>query len=363
LIRYYAMREKAGWSLSKDGVSFRSVFESSIYRDKLTPVAKKGIHIRALGLFLTRRCNLRCIYCCIQVGQDPSDKLTFTEIQSAIRQAREGGAKRLVIAGEGEPLLDENLFPIIDFTTGLGMKVRIFTNGLSIDRLTAKHLFRSGVSLAIKVHALDASTYDRLAGKRNAGEWVGYPRMPRGMEKVIIPRNLKYLLEEGYLRSRRLPWEESLLQIETVITPQNIDQLPDLARCCKEWDADFMVETVIPAGNAIGKLSELSVTQERQKALMRELRKILGWTLGLRQKIRCTFETNPFLDVSGNIRHCFGLAAEIGNIRDIPLMELHRREMAIRVERGLLSAPFSFSNNGFRDCATRKSLDVTNNPQ
>jgi len=320
-------------------------------------------HIRALGLFLTRRCNLRCIYCCIQVGQDPADKLTLAEIQSAIRQAREAGAKRLIIAGEGEPFLDDNLFSIIDFTTGLGMKVRVFTNGLSIDRLTAKHLFRSGVSLAIKVHALDASTYDLLPGRRNAGEWVGYTRMPPGMEKVVILRNLRYLLEEGYLRSRRVPWEESLLQIESVITPQNLDQLPALARCCKEWDTDFMIETVIPAGNAIAWFAELSVTQERQKALMRELRKILGWKLGLRQKIRCTFETNPFLDVSGNIRHCFGLAAEAGNIRDIPLMELHRREMAIRLERGLLSAPFSFGNKGFRYCATRKSLNVDNNPQ
>jgi MoaA/NifB/PqqE/SkfB family radical SAM enzyme len=289
--------------------------------------------------------------------------LTFSEIQSAIRQAREAGAKQLIIAGEGEPFLDENLFSIIDFTAGMGMKVRIFTNGLSIDRLTAKHLFRSGVSLAIKLHALDVSTYDRLAGRRNASEWVGYTRMPPGMEKVSIPGSLKYLLEEGYLRSRRVPWEESLLQVESVITPQNVDQLPDLARCCKEWDTDFMVETVIPAGNAIDKLTELSVTQERQKVLMRELRKILGWTLGLRQKIRCTFETNPFLDVSGNIRHCFGLAAEVGNIRDIPLIELHRREMAIRVERGLLSAPFSFGNNGFRYCATRKLLDVVSNAQ
>lgn len=344
-------------------MSFSSILESSIFRYKFSPAARSENHIRALGLFLTRRCNLRCIYCCLQVGQDPPDKLTFAEIQSAIRQAREAGAQRLIIPGEGEPFLDENLFPIVDFAAGLRMKVRVFTNGLLIDRPTATHLFRRGVSLAIKFHALDAAAYDRLAGKRNAAEWEGYARMPAGMEKVSIPRNLKYLLEAGYVRSRRVPWEESLLQIESVITPQNVDQLPDLARCCKEWDTDFMVETVIPAGKAVVGSPELSITQERGEVLLRELRKILGWKVGFRQKIRCTFETNPFLDVSGNIRHCFGLAANVGNIRDIPLMELHRREMAIRAERGLLSAPFSFGNKGFRYCATRRALDVAKDTQ
>jgi len=143
-----------------------------------------------------------------------------------------------------------------------------------------------------------------------------------------------------------------------VITSQNVDQLPDLARCCREWDTDFMVETLIPAEKATARSAELFVARERREALLRQLRGILGWTLGFRQKIRCTFETNPFLDVSGNIRHCFGMAADVGNIRDMPLMELHRREMAIRVDRGLLSAPFSLGNKGFRYCAARRTLDA-----
>jgi MoaA/NifB/PqqE/SkfB family radical SAM enzyme len=289
--------------------------------------------------------------------------LTFAEVRSAIHQAREAGAKRLIIPGEGEPFLDENLFSIIDFATALGMKVKVFTNGHLIDRHMARHLFRTGVFLSVKVHSLDAHTYDRLAGKRNAVGWEEYTRMPLGMETIRIPRNLKYVLEEGYDRARRVPWEESRLEIQSVITPHNIDALAGLARCCKEWYTDFFVETVIWAGKAITRFSELSITKEREGALLRELRKILGWRLGLRQKIRCTFETNPFIDISGNIRHCFGMATKVGNIREIPLVELHRREMAIRVERGLLSAPFSFGNKGFRYCATRRALDVAGDTQ
>ncbi len=326
---------------------------------RLTHLGIPGKTISALGLFLTRRCNLRCLYCCLEVGEDIPEKLSLQEIKSAIRQAREAGAKRLIIPGEGEPFLDENLFSIIEFTVDLGMKVIIFTNGLLIDRQTAEHLFRSGVILTVKLHALDAATYDRLAGKRTLAQWERFTHMAPGMETVRIPTHLISLLEAGYMRSRRFPWEESLLRIESVITRQNVDQLADLARCCRHWDTDFAVETIIPAGKARAGFSKLAVTPERQKTLLAELKKILGWSLGVRQKIRCTFETNPFLDVSGNIRHCFGLAAEIGNIRDLPLMELHRREMAVRQQRGLISPPVSFGYKGFRYCATRRALDAS----
>jgi hypothetical protein len=216
------------------------------------------------------------------------------------------------------------------------------------------------VRLTIKLHALDANTYDELAGKTDAAEWQRFADMPPRMETVGIPKHLKYLLEVGYMRSRRFPWEESPLRIQSVIARQNVDQLSHLARCCKHWGTDFEVETVIRAGMGSTNFSKLSIAQERQNALFAELRQILGWRFGFMQKIRCTFETNPFLDASGNIRHCFGLAAEIGNIRDLPLMELHRREMAVKLERGLISAPFSLGNKGFRYCAARRAADGFN---
>ncbi len=318
-------------------------------------------HISALGLTLTRQCNLGCIYCCFPDRKNPPDKLTLSEIKSVILQAREAGARRIVIPGEGEPFLDENIFSVIGFSVGLGMKVRIFTNGLLIDHSVARDLLRSGVFLTVKLHALDATTYDRLAGKKNAAEWECCSHMPQGLEGMKIPKGLCCLLEAGYMGSRRFPWEESPLQIESVITRHNIGHLLDIARCCKKWGTDFRVETLIRAGKVTNEFSKLSVDQMIQDALFKKLRQILGWRFVLMQKIRCTFETNPFLDISGNIRHCFGLPAEIGNIRDAPLLELHRREINLRIKQGLISLPFSFGNNGFRYCATRKFLDAFGN--
>jgi hypothetical protein len=312
--------------------------------------------ISSLGLFLTRRCNFRCIYCNGQPGADPPDKLAMDEVRSALRQAREMGARRLVIPGEGEPLLDGNVWGTIDEARRLDMTVRIYTNGSLLDRTAAERLFRGGVSVVMKVHSLDPDLGDRLAGVEGSHRWVEDPSPIGGGSRPRIPHGLRHLLEAGYPGPRRPRWGSSLLQVETVALGLNAAGIPDISRWCRRRGIDHVVETLIPTGLARERAGELALDSAAETSLYRKIAPLLGWRFALDQRVRCRFETDPFLDASGNLRHCFGLAADVGNIRDLPLAELHRRETAIRRDRGMYSPLIAPLHRGFRMCATRRAI-------
>lgn len=319
-------------------------------------VAVQKMRIRSLGIFLTRRCNFRCAYCCSLTGTDPPDKMTFDDMTGAVLQARALGARQIVIAGEGEPFLDNDLFPLVDYGLAHGLQTTVFTNGSLIDQHCASHLFTRKVAVALKLHALDQTVYDFLAGKKNASKWTDYRLGTCENQIVRIPQGLKNLLEAGYGRKPATPFSKSLLEIEAVVVKQNLDQIRNVARLCRKLDLDFMVESLIKTNRANRELPTLAVTAEDESRLFFDLCKILGPKFRWRQNTRCRFESNPFLDVSGNIRHCFSLPADIGNIRTVSLAELHQKELHLRKQVGMMSKRFDFRHRGFRQCASRKAI-------
>jgi len=59
----------------------------------------------------------------------PFDRLTLEEEKKIIDQAKESGARTVLICGDGEPLLDPQLAPIVRYVHDKGMRTVIFTNG------------------------------------------------------------------------------------------------------------------------------------------------------------------------------------------------------------------------------------------
>jgi len=315
------------------------------------------MEIDSLGIFLTRKCNFRCTYCCLKTGTDPPDKMTLDELKDAVLQAKALGAKTIVIPGEGEPFLDNNLFPLIEFASENGLRTTIFTNGSLIDQNTASDLFRRKVAIVFKLHSLDRSVYELLAGKDNVVTWEDYYFNKAKNNSISIPIGLKHLLQSGYDKKPFSQTSKPLMLIETVVVQQNIDIIPAIAHFCKSLGIGCVVETLIQSNKALSNYPTLSVTEKEEQKLYYKLWRILGWRFALRQKSRCGFETNPFLDISGNIRHCFSLASTIGNIKKITLAELHKRELNVRINSGMMSKKYSLNNRGFQQCSSKKIIN------
>ena len=77
-------------------------------------------------------CNYRCLKCCNLTESHPQEslrkRLTLDQLQQLIEEASSLGFSVLVIAGEGEPLLDKNFRSIVALAARNRLIPYIFTN-------------------------------------------------------------------------------------------------------------------------------------------------------------------------------------------------------------------------------------------
>ena len=62
-----------------------------------------GEGLLSLEVEFTRKCNLRCVYCYSSAGDSRDGELTLEELVRVLEQARQLGAKKIVLLGGGEP--------------------------------------------------------------------------------------------------------------------------------------------------------------------------------------------------------------------------------------------------------------------
>jgi organic radical activating enzyme len=113
-------------------------------------------------------CNYRCLKCCNQdlsiQSTNPRKSLTLAEIREIFEEARENGYRVLVLAGEGEPLLDRRLRAIVQAANNNDLVPYIFTNGSLLNQDNVDFLASERASLIISLDSLDPLLYKRLYG-------------------------------------------------------------------------------------------------------------------------------------------------------------------------------------------------------
>lgn len=83
------------------------------------------------GLYLTHRCNLRCLYCSSPYRNTP--ELATAEWLGVVDQLADLGCRRVGILG-GEPLLRPDVGEVIDHVRARGMACVLTSNGLMVSR-------------------------------------------------------------------------------------------------------------------------------------------------------------------------------------------------------------------------------------
>ena len=85
----------------------------------------------AMELELSRACNFTCVYCPFEERSTLEEELSEREVREVILQAKELGAKRIVLVG-GEPTIHRDFLGVIRFIRSQDLEVEIFTNGSAI---------------------------------------------------------------------------------------------------------------------------------------------------------------------------------------------------------------------------------------
>ncbi len=262
-----------------------------------------------LDLELSRRCNLRCIYCYTNGGEPLENELTTEEIFDVIDQAVDLGAKKVSIVGGGEPLIYPDFFKITAYLKGRNIPTIVFTNGTAISREMAKKLSDHKVSVCVKLNSFNKETQDYLAG----GIKGTYEKITEGIQR---------LLDMGY--------HENGIQlgVETIICRQNIEELPDIWMWAREKGIIPYFETLTPQGRA--RSHSLEVSPKEIKALFEKLsdmdKKYFGYKWEPKPPIaaltcnRCYYSC--LITSNGDVNPCAGVNISVGNIRNDSLSSI-----------------------------------------
>lgn len=127
-------------------------------------------------------CNLRCIYCYAGIDKKPlQNELSLDEQKKIISDAKELGAKTVVLCGDGEPTMDKNLVEMAKHAKNNNMVMVVVSNAVifgdddlckKIHKMDGESLLKSlydnDVSLIIKLESLDEQKYEYVVGVKGA---------------------------------------------------------------------------------------------------------------------------------------------------------------------------------------------------
>ena len=194
----------------------------------------------------TRACNLECPHCraSAQAQRSPSD-LTTDEAKKFIESASSFSKPILVFSG-GEPLLREDIYELISFADGLGLKAALATNATLINEKIAGKLKDSGVKLiSVSIYGGEAQSHDRFCGANGA-----FNKTLEGIE-VIKRSNLPF-------------------QINTTITKTNLAELEEIGYfALREGAAAYHIFFLVPTGRGKSMEGDEMSAMEYEEAFNR----------------------------------------------------------------------------------------------
>ncbi|HUT94267.1 MAG TPA: radical SAM protein [Thermoguttaceae bacterium] len=216
---------------------------------------------------ITRRCNLECAYCFLDAGHGrPHVPTPFVLDMAAFLGAH--GLVEARLTG-GEPTTHPDFFRIVEAFQQAGVFVSVATNGL-LDRRVLERL--------------GEQKHLWLICSVDGGREVHNRYRPGTFDRIIA--NLRHLKARNpSLRVR----------LTTVLTRQNKDQMRELARICRQVDAESI--TIIPLRPQVRDRAVL-----RDMVTAAEFRQVIQDLVAARQEFGIRFTTTLETDFAGHIQ-------------------------------------------------------------
>jgi len=196
--------------------------------------------MRRLELHITYTCPERCAFCSEETRMQTYKRfpVTWGRVARVLREQAARGVRGLHLTG-GEPTIHPKFVEICALARKLGMRTSAGTIGTMLSRedfarRALPHLDEALFSL----HGPDAATHDALAGREGSFE-----RVTRAIElaQAIAPPRFG-------------------LFVNTVITRQNIEALPDTAALAERLGAKLIVvSNTTPEGAGLERYPDLAV--------------------------------------------------------------------------------------------------------
>jgi radical SAM protein with 4Fe4S-binding SPASM domain len=292
-------------------------FHLELARSLETPSSEKFIPL-VMSWNITRKCNLKCSHCYINADNNElCNELTTEEAKQLIDQISEVSRPLLILSG-GEPLLRRDVFELIRYGAGKGLRMGLGSNGALIDDSVAKNLKAAGVkTVSISLDSSIPQKHDDFRGVE--GSW----------RKAICA--IKALREKGVL-----------VQVNTTVTRQNLGEIDEIMSLAERLGVEnFHLFFLVPTGRG-AKLTDISPSMYenmirstfanvakhklnvRPSCAPQFMRIAKDMGLDMRQWIRGCIAGLYYCRVypNGDITPCPYLPIRLGNVLEKPFKEI-----------------------------------------
>lgn len=196
---------------------------------------------------LSKGCNIKCEYCFgvlqgnfYKKGSDiyfPREPLL-----DYVTEAGEAGVRSMAFIGEGEPLLNPNVYDAIVAGKKAGVDISLGTNGILLD------------AGADGERALEHLTWIRF--NISAASDEAYRRVHRSKQFATAIEKMRFCAETKKRKNLSIT-----VGLQMVLTPRNVDQAVSLAKLGRDIGVDYLVikqcsDTVENALGVFEKLNE-----------------------------------------------------------------------------------------------------------
>lgn len=284
------------------------IYGSEFSKAEIADAVRSG-KLLSMEIEFNSVCNFRCLYCYAAENGSRRNELTTDQFRDVIAQAKELGARKIIVLG-GEPMLYPQILEMLQFIRGLDMDVELFTNGTGITPEMARTLYDLAVRVVLKMNTFDEKLQDTLSGREGA-----YHQIQQAFS------NLK---QAGY------PSTDRFMGVSTVICQQNIEELPKLWEWLRDQDIAPYFEMITPQGGARENTRALDITTQQAEDFFHKIAELDRTKYGhhweprpplvggicLRHQFSCAVSSD------GNVQPCVGITIPIGNVRENKLKDI-----------------------------------------
>ncbi len=121
----------------------------------------------SVDVFITSRCNLRCVHCFSNSGEEKVNELSAKELESVFDQLEKVGIFEVRING-GEPLLHSEIDRIIEVLKDKKFRKVIITNGILLNEEKIERLHDAGIIPTVSLDDSKAEEHDLFTGVKGS---------------------------------------------------------------------------------------------------------------------------------------------------------------------------------------------------
>jgi putative heme d1 biosynthesis radical SAM protein NirJ2 len=210
---------------------------------------RRDVFVKIVSWMTTNRCNLKCEHCYQDASCATAGELSTDEARTMIDGIARAGFDIMIFSG-GEPLMRPDIFDLVAYAAGKGLRPVFGSNGTLIDLPTAKRLKEAGAcAMGISLDSTNPEEHDRFRGVEGA-----YDQTIAGIEAC---------------KQAGLPF-----QLHTTVMEWNRDQICDLTDFAAQVGAKaHYIFFLVPVGRGLNVEPEGLSVLENEELLREVMRK------------------------------------------------------------------------------------------